>query len=257
MGTKPNIDKIFGRLLQHLSKSFADQSFYLQSQMDIHPKSRYYNLRFIEKTGGFYILNDSIKREIVSYKTPWDIVRRDMLILLLKDILMNQVKGDLVELGVYKGFTAKLIHYYVPERMLYLFDTYGGFDKNDLAVEKDRTGHSIQSHFKSAGAQDVISFIKPKNDNVMIVEGVFPGSIPENFSERSFSLIHIDMDLFEPTLAALNFFYPRMSKGGYMVIHDYNTWSGAHEAVEEFFREKAESPVPMPDKNGSALVKKI
>ncbi len=257
MGTKPNINKIVGRLLQNLSKITMNQAFYLQSQMDIHPKSRYHNLRIIEKTGGFYILNDSIKREIVSYNTPWDLVRRDMLILILKDILINQIKGDLVELGVYKGFTAKLIHYYVPERMLYLFDTYGGFDKDDLAIEKSRTGHSIQSHFKSAVSRDVINYIKPKNDNVVPVEGVFPGSIPENFSEKIFSFIHIDMDLFEPTLSALNYFYPRTSKGGYMVIHDYNTWGGAHDAVDEFFKGKAESPVPMPDKNGSALIKKI
>ena len=257
MGTKPNINKVLGRLLQNLSKLTADQAFYLQSQMDIHPKSRHYNTRFIEKTGGFYLLNDPVKREIVSFNTPWDLVRRDMLILILRDILVNQVMGDLVELGVYKGFTAKLIHYYLPERMLFLFDTYGGFVETDLAIERSRTGHSIQSHFKSAGVKDVISFIKPKNNNVIPVEGVFPGSIPENLGERIFSFIHIDMDLFEPTIAALNYFYPRMSRGGYIVIHDYNTWSGAHEAVDEFFRGKTESPVPMPDKNGSALIKKV
>jgi O-methyltransferase len=257
MGTKPNINKIFGRLLQNLSKLTADQAFHLQSQMDIHPKSRHYNLRFIERTGGFYILNDTVRREIISFKTPWDLVRRDMLILILKDILVNQVKGDLVELGVYKGFTARLIHYYVPDRLLFLFDTYGGFDESDLAVEKSRTGHSIHSHFKSASVKDVIRYIKPKNDNVIAVEGIFPGSIPENFSEKIFSFIHIDMDLYEPVLAALNYFYARTSKGGYIVIHDYNTWSGAREAVDEFFRGKAESPVPLPDKNGSALIKKI
>ena len=257
MGTKPNINKITGRILQNLSKLTSDRAFHLQSQMDIHPKSRYYNLRFIEKTGGFFILNDTVKREIVSFSTPWDLVRRDMLILILKDILVNQVMGDLVELGVYKGFTAKLIHFYVPERKLFLFDTYGGFDKDDVNAERIRTGHSIKSHFKSAGAGDVISYIKPKNDNIVPVEGVFPASIPENFSGKKFSFIHIDMDLFEPTLAALDYFYPKISKGGYLIIHDYNTWSGAHDAVDQFFRDKAESPVPMPDKNGSALIKKL
>src|SRR4030043_391161 len=257
MGTKPNINKIFGRILQHLSRLTSDQAFHLQSQMDIHPKSRYYNLRNIEKTGGFFILNDTVKREIVSFDTPWDIVRRDMLVLLLKDIIVNQGAGDLAELGVYKGFTAKLIHYYVPERKLFLFDTYRGFDENDLAAETNRTGHSFKSHFKYSGTSDVISYIKPKNDNVVPVEGVFPASIPENFIERRFAFIHIDMDLFEPTLAALDYFYPRISKGGYVVIHDYNTWSGAHEAVNEFFMDKTESPVPIPDKNGSALIKKL
>ncbi|OFY60117.1 MAG: hypothetical protein A2V50_07240 [Bacteroidetes bacterium RBG_19FT_COMBO_42_10] len=96
-----------------------------------------------------------------------------------------------------------------------------------------------------------------KYNNVIPVEGVFPGSIPENLGERIFSFIHKDMDLFESTIAALNYFYLRMSRGGYIVIHDYNTWSGAHEAVDGFFRGKTESPAPMPDKNGSALLKKV
>jgi O-methyltransferase len=65
------------------------------------------------------------------------------------------------------------------------------------------------------------------------------------------------MDLYEPTIAALNYFYPKTNNGGYLLIHDYNSWSGAREAVDEFFRGKSESPIPMPDKNGSALVKKL
>ena len=67
MEKKPNLKKIFGRILQNLSKSAEFQAFYLQSQMDINPKSRFYNLSFIEKIGGFYILNDPIKREIISF----------------------------------------------------------------------------------------------------------------------------------------------------------------------------------------------
>jgi hypothetical protein len=257
MGEKPNLKKIFGRLLQNLSKTTEYQAFYLQSQMDIHPKSRFYNLSFIEKTGGFYILNDTIKREIISFDTPWDLVRRDMFILFLKDIIINKIQGDIVELGVYKGYTAKLIHHYVPERKLFLFDTYEGFDKKDLEIEKIRTGHNINSHFKSAGVQAVIEYIKPQNNNIIPVVGVFPQSIPEDFKDKVFSLVHIDMDLYEPTITALNYFYPKTSKGGYILIHDYNSWSGAREAADEFFKEKLESPVPMPDKNGSALIKKL
>jgi len=257
MGQKPNIKKLSGRILQHLSKLMTNKAFYLQSQMDIHPGSRYYNLNIVKRTGGFYITDDPIKREIISLETYWDQVRRDMLILILKDILVNRVNGDLVELGVYKGYTAKLIHYYVPDRQLFLFDTYEGFNTGDLAAEKSRTGFSIGNHFISAGTKEVTSYIMPKNDNVILIKGVFPGSITQDFYSKSFSFIHVDMDLYEPTIAALKFFHPRMSRGGYIVIHDYNTWSGAQDAVDEFFKDKQESPIPMPDKNGSALIKII
>ena len=52
----------------------------------------------------------------------------------------------------------------------------------------------------------------------------------------------------------LRFFYPRMSPRGSLLIHDYNAWPGARRAVDEFFADKGELPVPMPDKSGSALV---
>lgn len=257
MGQKPNIGKLSGKLLQRLSKLMTESPFYLQSQMDIHPRSRYFNPGIIEKTGGFYIPGDIVKREIISLKTYWDQVRRDMLVLILKDLLIKNVKGDLAELGVYRGYTAKLIHYYVPERELFLFDTYEGFDKSDLDAEQSRTGYSIGSHFRPSGVADVREYIKPKNDNITFIRGAFPGSVPEQFETRTFAFVHVDMDLYDPTAAALTFFYPRMSRGGYLVIHDYNTWSGARDAVDEFFSGKPESPVPMPDKNGSAVIKKL
>ena len=56
-----------------------------------------------------------------------DLVRRDMIVLLLRTIVENETKGEIAELGVYKGETAKLIHHYCPERMLNLFDTFEGF----------------------------------------------------------------------------------------------------------------------------------
>jgi O-methyltransferase len=45
--------------------------------------------------------------------------------------------------------------------------------------------------------------------------------------------------------------------GGFILAHDYNSWPGARKAVEQFFRDKPEIPIPMPDKSGSALVLKL
>ena len=78
---------------------------------------------FIKSTGGFYLKHDKENRKIYNLE-PWDNTRRDMLILLLRTLAEKKIKGDMAELGVHKGFTAKLIHHYMPERKFHLFDTF-------------------------------------------------------------------------------------------------------------------------------------
>ena len=99
-------------------------------------------------------------------------------------------------------------------------------------------------------------YISQKNNNIQFHVGYFPESIPENFDEQRFAFVHLDADLYQPILEGLKFFYPRMSSKGMIVVHDYNAWPGARKAVDEFFSDKSELPIPMPDKSGSALIVK-
>jgi O-methyltransferase len=180
-----------------------------------------------------------------------------MLILALKDIIENDIQGEMAELGVYKGHTARLIHHYVPERKFFLFDTFSGFDEDDIRVEKTFHGDKYDQ-FKDTNVRSVMKFIKPDNANVIPVIGMFPQSLPDGF-DSVFSFVHMDMDLYQPTLEALKYFYPRVSSGGYMIVHDYSNikWPGIRKAVDEFFNDKKEFPVYMPDNGGSVLVRKL
>ena len=229
----------------------------MQGQMDIHPWSVWHNPSFCNQIGGFFLPEDPIERTIVDLE-PWDLVRRDMLILLLRSIVERNIGGDLAELGVWKGSTAKLMHYYLPERSLHLFDTFTGFDKRDIESEKTITGSKLDGHhfFSNTSVNKVMKYINPKNDNIACYQGYFPDSIPAGFEKRRFAFVHLDMDLYEPTMAGLQYFYELVIRGGFIVIHDYNAWPGARKAVNEFFKDKKEIPVPMPDKSGSALVVK-
>jgi hypothetical protein len=83
------------------------------------------------------------------------------------------------------------------------------------------------------------------------------GWIPDCFQglENSrFALVHIDVDLYEPTLAAFEFFYPRLSNGAIMVCDDYGFAScpGARRAVDEYFAGRADVPIELP--SGQALI---
>lgn len=243
------------RLLQFASLFFCNRSFYLQGQMDINKKSLWYSAELEQHTGGFMPINrPGSMRELVDLE-PWDNVRRDMLILLLKKIEEDGIFGDYVELGVYKGGTAKLLHHYSPNRILHLFDTFKGFTKYGSSVELANTGSVIKSsQFNDTTIGEVLRYVSPQNNNVKIYQGLFPDSLTEQHSITKYAFVHIDADLYSPIYDALKFFYPRLTPGGVIVIHDYHAWLGAHAAVKEFSKANNVRFVPMPDKSGSAVI---
>lgn len=232
----------------------AKSAFFIQSQMDINPKSNWHDAEFIRQTGGYHIPDDNVDR-IIDDLDPWDIVRRDMIILLLRSVLERRVDGDLAELGVYKGQTARLIHHYIPERRLHLFDTFDGFHRDDVEAESIKTGiDRKKTQFANTNVEEVLGNIECKNNNVKIYKGYFPESVPVNLRSQRFAFVHLDADLYEPTKAGLSFFCERMSKGGIVLVHDYNAWIGARMAVDEFCCENNYAAIPFPDKSGSALI---
>ena len=67
----------------------------------------------------------------------------------------------------------------------------------------------------------------------------------------------MDADLYMPTKAGLEFFFPRMSKGGIILIHDYNSdWPGLMRAVDEFVSANEVSLLPVPDADSSIMILK-
>jgi O-methyltransferase len=249
--------KLAKSILKKFTPLFKNTAFFLQGQMDINPRSRWYNRDLVQETGGFYPANCREGRCIYDLE-PWDCTRRDMLVLLLRTVIEQDIQGDMAELGVYKGSTARLIHHYLPERRLHLFDTFEGFTERSVVAERENTSFATKGHkFSDTSLEGVKRYISQQNDNVHYYPGYFPDTIPDGFDNLRFSFVSLDADLFEPTLEGLKFFYPRMSSRGMLVVHDYNAWIGARKAVDEFFSGKPELPIPMPDKSGSALIVKL
>lgn len=247
--------KLFLRwFLKCLSKKLEGNSFYIQSEMDISQRSLWNSSSFVEQTGGFYPKGDAERREIIPVDC-WDQTRRDMLILLLRTLEERKVAGVFAELGVYKGFTAKLINSYCPDRELHLFDTFAGFTDRSVKVEGALTGEVVSSeHFADTSIEKVKEYINSDSKKIHYHIGYFPESIPNNLINERFAFVHLDADLFEPIFEGLKFFYPRMSENGIIVIHDYNAWVGSRQAVDKFCIEHDVICIPMPDKSGSAII---
>lgn len=248
--------KLAKSLLKKLTPLFQNRSFFLQGQMDIHPKGRWANKDFQAATGGFFPSEGRGERKICNLES-WDNTRRDMLILLLRTLVEKKISGSLAELGVYQGNTARLIHHYLPERPLHLFDTFEGFTERSVEAEKGHTAFETKgSKFSDTSVEKVRARIAPRNDQVRFHPGYFPDSLPEDFPETPFAFVHLDADLYEPTYEGLRYFYPRMVTHGMLLVHDYNAWSGARKAVDDFCVDKPELPIPLPDKSGSVLLVK-
>ncbi len=186
-------------------------------------------------------------------KNYFDYVRLASLELVSKEINSKNLKGNVAELGVYKGKFARYINLYFKERKLYLFDTFEGFDDRDVHVEKKEGFSSGSQNFEDTSIESVLNRM-PHKENCIPVKGFFPESASNLHDE--FVFVSLDADLYEPIYEGLKFFYPLLVPGGYIFIHDFNNdnYPGTRKAVERFCIENNISFVPIPDSAGSAII---
>ena len=164
----------------------------------------------------------------------------------------EKIAGAFAELGVYKGDSAKLINMMDQKRMFHLFDTFEGFTKSDLKNETGKAATYTTKNFADTSLEKVR--LKLSNERFVFHKGYFPDTTV-GLEKESFALVNMDADLYNPTKAGLEFFYPRLSPGGVIIIHDYNPdWPGIMKAVDEFSSSIPESLVVLPDQDSSVMI---
>jgi O-methyltransferase len=184
-----------------------------------------------------------------------DYVRLSSLELVAHEIYSKNLNGAVAELGVYKGDFAKEINTVFADRKLYLFDTFEGFDKSDISTEVKNGFSSGEQDFSDTSAECVLAKM-PHKSQCEIKKGFFPNTA--NGLEEKFVFVSIDTDLFDPIYSGLNYFYPRLEKGGYIFIHDFNNdeYKGAREAVIRFCKENSLPYFPIADIGGTVVLSK-
>lgn len=180
-----------------------------------------------------------------------------------KEIIENNVAGEVAELGVFRGEFSKFLNEVFYNRKLYLFDTFESFDKRDMDEELEnkfmdsKILEHVSNGLKNTDIDIVMSKIKYK-DNVILKKGYFPESIGS--LEEKFCFVSLDVDLYKPTLEGLKYFYPRLSQGGYIFIHDYNheLCPGVHAAVKDFEKmiNHKINKCPISDFGGTLIITK-
>lgn len=168
-------------------------------------------------------------------------------------VLKNGVAGGIVECGVWRGGTMMAVAHLLRmhnnfDRDLYLFDTFEGMPL-PADVDADFRGRKAKSQFlvkkRSSDSSDwcyaplsevqanleSVGYLRSKVHYIVgKVEDTVPAQAPETIS-----ILRLDTDWYESTKHELVHLYPRLVKGGVLIIDDYGHWQGARKAVDEYF----------------------
>lgn len=240
-----NNDKIIG---DYIESVFIDSpkniSNYKYDKIVITVLNENLIIEIVQQLNNLGIQNDNI--EILAHTdfNPYDEdsnARVNWLRDFARYVYKCNIFGNVAECGVYRGDFARYVNKYFSDRKLYLFDTFQGFSNSDLIIERSFYDNSfLQSQFSKKDdifhntSVDVVMRYMPYKENCIIKQGYFPDTATG--IEDTFCFVNLDMDLFQPMLAALDFFWNKMSRGGVILLHDYfhNELPGVSSAVEEF-----------------------
>jgi O-methyltransferase len=151
-------------------------------------------------------------------------------------ISVNEIEGDVIEVGLYRGGSFAMLCEINPSKHVYGFDTFEGLPQHSPEDNKH-----VKGEFSNTSKEIVESLVSHLNNHT-VQKGRFPQDINIDLSDKKFSLVHIDVDLYQEHINILNFMYDKVSNGGRIVFDDYNHANclGAKKAVDLFFKDKPE-----------------
>jgi len=147
----------------------------------------------------------------------------------------SKLEGDMAEVGVYQGGSAKLICETKGKNTLHLFDTFEGLPKvSDIDTTFGKKTWTA-GQFNNTSLESVKNYLR-NYPNVHLYKGTFPDTATD-IIEKKFSFVNLDVDLYQSTKDCLEFFYPRLVIGGVILTHDYHS-DGVNRAFKEFTENK-------------------
>jgi hypothetical protein len=190
--------------------------------------------RIFEYENGFY-LTAPVNR-ISKFVTHLELFKR-----------VSTLAGDIVECGVFKGnslsrwikFRALFGNAY--SKKIIAFDTYGEFPEACFEGDKKKRDSFIREAGNQSISEEELNEILTSlnlNENIELVKGDLIETAEAYVNANlhlKISLLHIDVDLYEPTRKVLEVFYPHVVNGGIIILDDYGAFAGANKAIDEFF----------------------
>lgn len=191
----------------------------------------------------------------ISQRTISDIAAQWAMYKGIEHIVRNRIAGDIVECGVWSGGSMMLAAYALQHfgdttRKLYLYDTFDGMPKPD-AIDVDCLGNSALETWQERqdrntswgyGGPEVmvralLSSTGYPYENMVFVKGMVEDTIPGIFPAH-ISMLRLDTDLYGSTYHELLHGYPRLQRGGILILDDYGYFMGARQAADQYFEEQ-------------------
>jgi O-methyltransferase len=218
------------KAIDHVANSWLDRLFQsLYGQIELLAMRPYNEKRLID-------LIRRVKRE----KGSMLLKPSEAAIVFYLAEFQNHTDGDYAEVGSYKGGSTKMICEAKQEaKVLHAFDAF----ERGIPFSSEVDSRFLAGMFKSSYRQFMQRLSPYKN--VRVYRGIFPDSAAP-VEKRKFSFVHLDVDVYQTTLASLDFFYPRLTRGGIIISHDYPSAAGVKKAFTEFLSDKPEPIMQLP-----------
>lgn len=163
--------------------------------------------------------------------------------------LSSTIPGEIVELGIFKGnsffrwIKFRELLEQTKSRKIIGFDVFGEFPETHFENDKCRREAFIKETNGGVGIsfEEINNLLEEQqlSKNVDIIKGDILKTLDiylEKNPHLKISLLHIDVDIYEPVKHILEKLYDRVSKGGIVILDDYGTFSGTNKAVDNFFK---------------------
>ena len=177
------------------------------------------------------------------------------LINIFKEITHNDIIGDFVECGVWRGgnliMLQKLNDLYQQNKTIHGFDTFEGMTESgefDIDLRNIKSKELLKSTKKINNKKNIWAYCDIENvrknisknlpkHNIKLIKGDVKNTLLDhNNLPNKISILRLDTDFYDSTKIELEILYPRLSKGGYLIIDDYGHFKGCQKAVDEYFK---------------------
>ena len=215
------------------------------------------------------LINSIIPFTMTSSERLWSLINA------VRHVVSNEIPGDFVECGVWRGgsvmaMAQELSNLGVTDRRIWLYDTFSGMTDPTAADVETGTGVLAADMLSTtavadgdnvwcvAGLSDVQANVRSTGypfENFTFIEGDVAQTLKSSFP-ATISLLRLDTDWYESTRMELEVLYPRLAVGGVCIFDDYGHWQGARKAVDEYFEKLGHRPYMHPiDYSGRVLIK--
>jgi len=193
--------------------------------------------------------------EIIRRVAPYTMTSPERVFALIqavRHIVKNNLPGDVVECGVWKGGSIMataltLLRLNCQEKTLFLFDTFEGMP---APGERDVTYYGqaakeildqVRCYAPQAEVEEAVYGTGYDRARIRFIKGRVEETIPDQAPEQ-ISLLRLDTDWYESTRHELAHLFPRLIQGGVIIIDDYGHWQGSRQATDEYL---AQNRIPL------------